>query len=233
MNSPGETIRVMLVDDHPVVTMGLRGILEQSRDFEVVGEACDGVEAVETAERLKPNVIVMDVMMPRLDGIEACRAIMEKLPETQVLMLTASTEKDAVIQAVAAGATGYLLKYSGGEQLSEVVRAIAAGRLRIPDEALKRALGLVRTELRGKRRGANTLTAREQELLTTFASGQPYTRIAEAKGISPVTVRNTIGRVQDKLGLDTKQELVIWAVKNGLVDDVVVGKNSPPESERQ
>ena len=233
MNSPGETIRVMLVDDHPVVTMGLRGILEQSRDFEIVGEACDGVEAVETAERLKPHVIVMDVMMPRLDGIEACRAIMEKLPETQVLMLTASTEKDAVIQAVAAGATGYLLKYSGGEQLSEVVRAIAAGRLRIPDEALKRALGLVRTELRGKSRGANTLTAREQELLTTFASGQPYTRIAEAKGISPVTVRNTIGRVQDKLGLDTKQELVIWAVKNGLVDDVVVGNNSPPESERQ
>ena len=234
MNSPGEPIRVMLVDDHPVVTMGLKGILELSGDFEVVGEACDGVEAVETAERLKPNVIVMDVMMPRLDGIEACRSIMEKLPETQVLMLTASTEKDAVIEAVAAGATGYLQKYSGGEQLSEVVRAIAAGRLRIPDEALKRALDLVRNELWGKSRGAaNTLTAREQELLTPFASGQPYTRIAEAKGISPVTVRNTIARVQDKLGLDTKQELVIWAVKNGLVDDVVVGGDSQPTPEGQ
>ena len=222
MNSPGEPIRVMLVDDHPVVTMGLKGMIEQSGDLEVVGEACDGVEAVEVAERLQPDVIVMDVMMPRLDGIEACRAIMEKLPETQVLMLTASTEKDAVIEAVAAGATGYLQKYSGGEQLDEAVRAIAAGRLRIPDEALKRTLDLVRDELWEKsRRASTTLTARERELLTLFAIGNPYARIAEAKGISPVTVRNTIARVQDKLGLDTKQELVIWAVRNGLVQDPV------------
>ena len=222
MNSSGEPIRVMLVDDHPVVTTGLRGILEQSRDVEVVGEACDGVEAVEVAQRLEPDVIVMDVMMPRLDGIEACRAIMEKLPETQVLMLTASTEKDAVIEAVAAGATGYLPKYSGGEQLEEAVRAIAASRLRIPDAALKRTLDLVRDELWEKsRRASTTLTARERELLALFAAGNPYARIAGEKGIKPVTVRNTISRVQDKLGLDTKQELVIWAVRNGLVQDPV------------
>ena len=136
--------------------------------------------------------------------------------------LTASTEKDAVIEAVASGATGYLQKYSGGEQLDEAVRAIAAGRLRIPDEALKRTLDLVRDELWEKsRRASTTLTARERELLTLFAIGNPYVRIAEAKGISPVTVRNTIARVQDKLGLDTKQELVIWAVRNGLVQDPV------------
>ena len=220
MNSSGEPIRVMLVDDHPVVTMGLKGMLEHSGEFEVVGEAYDGVEAVETAERLKPAVIVMDVMMPRLDGIEACRLIMEKLPETQVLMLTASTEKDAVIEAVAAGATGFLQKYSGGEKLGEAVRALANGRLRIPDTALKRTLDLVRDELWEKsRRAPNLLTARERELLALFASGEPYARIAAAKGISPVTVRNTISRVQDKLGLDTKQELVVWAVRNGLVQD--------------
>lgn len=218
MTSSGEPIRVMLVDDHPVVTSGLRGMLEGSRDLEIVGEASDGVEAIETAQRLKPDVIVMDVMMPRLDGIEACREIMERLPSTQVLMLTASTEKDAVIEAVAAGATGYLQKYSGGEELEQAVRDIVRGRLMISHETLRRALALVRGELWEKtRRAPNALTVRERELLTLFASGDPYARIAEAKGISPVTVRNTISRVQDKLGLDTKQELVIWAVKNGLV----------------
>ena len=125
MISSDKRVRMMLVDDHPVVKMGLKMMLEQSRGFEIVGEASDGVEAVATAEQLQPDVIVMDVMMPELDGIEACRTIMEKLPATQVLMLTASTEKDAVIEAVAAGATGYLQKYSGGEALEEAVRAIA------------------------------------------------------------------------------------------------------------
>ena len=220
MNSSAEPVTVLLVDDHPVVTMGLRGILEQSGNFKVVGEAWDGVEAVEKAERLKPDVIVMDVMMPELDGIEACRVIMEKLPDTKVLMLTASTEMNAVIESVAAGATGYLQKYSGGEQLEEAVQSIAAGSLRIPDAALKRTLALIRDELWEKhRRVSNPLTARERELLTEFAVGNSYASIANAKGISPVTVRNTIARVQDKLGLESKQELVIWAVKNGLVPE--------------
>ena len=221
MISSDKPIRVMLVDDHPIVRMGLRGILEPSRDFEVVGEVSDGVEAVETSERLEPDVIVMDVMMPRQDGVEACREIMEKLPDTQVLMLTASTEEDAV----AAGATGYLQKYSGGKELEEAVRAIAEGRLRIPDKTLRRTLAMIRGELWEKtRRGSSALTARERELLTLFAGGEPYARIAEAKGIRPVTVRNTISRVQEKLGLGTKQELVIWAVRNGLVDDLELGQ---------
>ena len=119
MTSSGKPIRVFLVDDHPVVRDGLKWMLEHSRDLEIVGDASDGVEAMEKAWQLKPDVIVMDVLMPRLDGVEACRAIMEKLPDTQVLMLTASTEKDAVIEAVAAGATGYLHKYSSGEDLEE------------------------------------------------------------------------------------------------------------------
>ena len=220
MTSSGEPIRVMLVDDHPVVTKGLRRMLEDLRDLEIVGEASDGVEAVAAAEQLEPDVIVMDVMMPRKDGIEACREIMEKLPWTQVLMLTASTERDAVIEAVAAGATGYLQKFSGGDELETAIRDVAEGRLRIPDGALRRTLAMVREELWEKtRRASNALTEREQELLAPFASGNPYARIAEAKGISPVTVRNTISRIQDKLGLATKQELVIWAVKNGLVNE--------------
>lgn len=218
MTSSGGPIRVMLVDDHPVVKRGLRGMLEDVRDLEIVGEASDGIEAVEEAQRLEPDVIVMDVMMPRLDGIEACREIMEKLPATQVLMLTASTERDAVIESVAAGATGYLQKYSGGEELEKAIRDIAEGHLRIPHGALRRTLAMVRDELWEKTRNASSaLTERERELLIPFASGNSYASIAQEKGISPVTVRNTISRIQDKLGLSTKQELVIWAVKNGLV----------------
>ena len=105
-------IKVMVVDDHPMMRNGLRDALEESGRFEVVGQAADGEEAVRSVEELKPEVIVMDVIMPHKDGIDACREIMEVLPETRVLMLTASTEEDAVIEAVAAGATGYLQKFA-------------------------------------------------------------------------------------------------------------------------
>ena len=109
-------IRVMVVDDHPIMRNGLRDTLEASGRFEVVGLAEDGEEAVRTVEELKPDVIVMDVLMPGKDGIDACREIMELLPDTRVMMLTASTEEDAVIEAVAAGARGYLQKYSRPEE---------------------------------------------------------------------------------------------------------------------
>ena len=126
-------IRVMVVDDHPIMRDGLRDALEASGRFEVVGQAEDGEEAVRTVEELKPDVIVMDVIMPNKDGIDACREIMERLPETRVLMLPASTGEDAVIEAVAAGATGYLQKYSRPEELVETLLDVAEGRLRIPD----------------------------------------------------------------------------------------------------
>ena len=224
MSASANRISVMLVDDHPVVREGLRAMLGLTSDFEVVGEASDGVEALATAERLKPDVIIMDVMMPRQDGIDACRNIIEKLPATRVLMLTVSAEKDAVIEAVAAGATGYLQKYTGGHELEEAVRAVAEGRLKIPDEALRRTLAMVRGDLwKRTQRATGALTARESELLALFARGDSYARIAQVKGISPVTVRNTITRVQEKLELDSKAKLVIWAVRKGLVQEPGLG----------
>ena len=120
-----DRIRVMVVDDHPIMRNGLRDTLEASGRFEVVGLAGDGAEAVGTVEALKPQVIVMDVIMPNKDGIDACREIMELLPGTRVLMLTASDEEDAVIEAIAAGATGYLEKYSRPEELVEAVLDVA------------------------------------------------------------------------------------------------------------
>ncbi len=223
--SSKERIRVMLADDHPIMREGLRDALEGEVDFEVVGVAGDGVEAVRMAQSVEPEVIVMDVMMPHKDGVDACREIMELLPDTRVLMLTASTTEDAVVEAIAAGATGYLQKDSGPEELAEAIREVAQGRLRIPDKSLRQVFAMVRGQ-RGltASRALKALTDREREILQMFAAGKSYAQIAEARGNKTVTVRNTIYRIQDKLGVDTKQALVVWAVKNGLLDDVVVGR---------
>ena len=220
--SSEDRIGVMVVDDHPIMRTGLRDALGASGRFEVVGQAGDGEEAVRTAEELRPEVIVMDVIMPNKDGIDACREVMELLPDTRVLMLTASTEMDAVIEAVAAGATGYLQKYSRSEELVEAVLDVAAGRFRISEQATHEVFAMIRNERQlASRRPSDKLT--ERETLTLFASGKSYTEIAESRGNSTVTVRNTLYRIQDKLGVKTKQELVIWAVRNGLLDDVEVG----------
>ena len=222
-----DRVRVMVVDDHPIMRNGLRDALEGSGRFVVVGEAEDGEEAVRIVEGLRPQVIVMDVIMPRKDGIDACREVMELVRGTRVIMLTASSEEDSVIEAIAAGATGYLQKYSRPEELVEAVLDVAEGRLRIPDKAVRKVFAMIRGQRKlVSRQNSDKLTALERETLTLFASGRSYAEIAEARGNSTVTVRNNLYRIQDKLGIETKQELVIWAVRNGLLDDVVVGIDS-------
>ena len=174
---PGRLIRVMVVDDHPIVVNGLRDMLEDSGRFDVVGQAGDGEEAVRTAKALQPEVIVMDVIMPRKDGVDACREIMELLPATRVLMLTASSEEDAVIQAVAAGATGYLHKYSRPEELVQAVLDVAEGRLRFPDKAVRKVFALLRGQQEQiSRQPLDRLTVLERQTLTLFASGTPTPR---------------------------------------------------------
>ena len=225
-------IKVMVVDDHPIMRNGLRDTLEASGRFEVVGLAEDGDEALRTVEGLQPQVIVMDVIMPNKDGIDACREIMELLPDTRVLMLTASSEMDAVIEAVAAGATGYLQKYSRPEELVEAVVDVAEGRLRIPDKMVREVFAMVRRDREDvSNRASDRLTALERETLALFAGGRSYNEIAEARGKSSVTIRNTLYRIQDKLGIKSKQELVIWAMRNDLVNDVAVGRDSQPVPE--
>ena len=210
-------IRVMLVDDHPIMRKGLRDVLEDSGAFDVVGRAADGAEAVRTAEESRPDVIVMDVMMPKKNGVEACRDILDLLPDAKVLMLTASTEEDAVTEAIAAGATGFVQKYSGSDELVDTLRQVAEGRLMIPDDAVRRVFRLLRsgTVLMPE---PKVLTVREREVLTHFAKGKPYARIAEALGVSTATIKSAIYRIQNKLGVESKQEIVVWAVRNGLLD---------------
>ena len=221
---PDGRIRVMLVDDHEMMRDGLREALLRTGDYEVVGEAGDGVEAVRAAQSLRPDVIIMDVVMPLKNGIDACREIMEVLPETRVLMVTAATERDAVIEAVAAGATGYLEKYSGMEKLLRTVRDVAEGEHRIPGDVIRRVFAGFRTGAPQPAHELNRLTGREREILTLFAQGLSYAAIAEVRGNRPVTIRNSVYGIQDKLKIGSKQELVVWAVRNGLLDESGPGR---------
>ena len=218
MSTEARRIRVLLADDHSIMREGLQSMLERSEEIEVVGQAKDGEEAVKAASELSPDVIVMDVMMPRKDGVEACREIMESLPDTRVVMLTASTEADAVIEAVAAGASGYLQKVSGMDQLLSTVKVVAAGEMRLPADVVRRVFARIRSRAEPEEVQAD-LTPREKEILASFCQGMSYAAIAEARKVKPVTIRNAIYNIQVKLGLRTKQEIVVWAVRNGLLDD--------------
>ena len=217
--SADERIRVMIVDDHSIVRVGLKQVLEQSGEFEVVGQAADGEEAVRVAAEVSPDVVVMDVIMPKKDGVEACREIMESAPETRVVMLTASTEVDAIVEAVAAGATGYLQKETDRERLLSTVRDAVSGELRVPVEVVRRAFEEIRGAGRAVETAAAGLTPREREILVSFSKGMSYARIAEARGVKPVTARNAIYSIQQKLNVGSMQELVLWCVRNGLLGD--------------
>ena len=210
---------VMLVDDHQVMRDLLRDALENTGEFQVVAQAADGQEAIRLVEEAAPDVIVMDVIMPVMDGIDACREITELLPGTRVLMLTASNEQDAIVRSIAAGATGYLQKYSGKEQLLTTLREVALGEFRIPGDAARRLARAVRSPSSDDAaERLATLTDRERQILKLFAEGLTYQEIGEIRNNSALTVRNAVSAVQRKLGFKTRQQMVIWAVRAGLVD---------------
>ena len=219
--------RIMLVDDHSLVRAGLSVILGAEEDFEVVGQAGDGDEALRLSRQIEPDVIVMDVFMPVKDGVDACREIIDELPNTRVLMMTASTEEQAVVEAVAAGATGYLQKFSTKENFIQTIRDVAAGEIRISADVRRQAFEEIRrTAYRANPQEMAKLTVREREILALFARGMSYKDIAGARGIQPVTARNAIYGIQAKLGAGSKQEMVVWAVNNGLLDVVFNGDDT-------
>ena len=218
--SAASGVKVLLVDDHAIVRVGLQQVLESAGGFRVVGQASDGQMAVEMVSELRPDVVVLDLIMPVKNGIDACREIMENAPETRVLVLTMSTEQDAVVDSLAAGATGYLQKICGGDEFMAAVRDVAAGRYRIPDDAMRRVLAGIRTAAKpvgGP--SVDSISEHEQGMLALFARGRSFAEIGEAWGLQPITARNSVYHIQRRLGFATKQELVVWAVQNGLLDD--------------
>ena len=211
--------KIMLVDDHSIVRELLAETLEQSGEFEVVGQAADGEEAVQVVEDIRPDLVIMDVIMPRKDGIDACREIMDKLPETRVVMLTAANDNDALLQSLAAGATGYLQKYSGKQRLMSTLRGVSEGELRLPAAAAKSLVAGLSGSGRVDDEATHGLTEKQLEILKLFSEGLSYAEIAEISGRTKLTVRNNVYQIQDKLGIKSKQGIVVWAVRNGLLDD--------------
>ena len=215
---------VMLVDDHEIMRDGLREILERSDEFEVVGQAGDGVAAVRAAQTLRPDLIIMDVMMPLKSGIDACREITEMMPGTRVLMLTASAEEDAVIEAVRCGRVGIPPEVFGKGETPRHRQGRGGGGVPITWRSDQARVRRDPRNGEGKMaRELEKLTPREREVLTLFSRGLTYAEIAGARGNRPLTIRNAVYGIQDKLGIETKQELVVWAVRCGLLDDYPVG----------
>lgn len=213
-------VTVLLVDDHQIMLDGLKKLLESADDLRVVGVAQNGDEAIEQATALEPDVIVMDVILSGKDGIEVCREIKQSLPDIRVLMLTAATEEEKVLEAISAGATGYLRKLTGFQKLIDTIRDVADGEYRIPQEVMRRLFAGMRTIPQSTDSSAlERLTEREKQILRLYASGSSYTNIARVRGNQTVTIRNAIYGIQNKIGVKSKQEMVLWAVRNGLLSD--------------
>ena len=212
--------RVMLVDGHPVVREGLTRILLESGDFEVVGEAGNGLEAVKIAESLRPDVVIMEVTLAHKNGIDACRDILRLFPEMQIMILTASPSMSMVTAAVATGVDGFIYKHSSREHILNTVRAVASGEYSIPGNLIKRAFaGSISHKVWMNERGVKELTNREREILSLFAQGHSYADIAALRGNKTMTIRNAIYHIQNKLHVRSNQEIVVWATRNGLLDD--------------
>jgi two-component system response regulator NreC len=208
-------IRILLADDHAVVRKGFRMILDAEEDFEVVGEASNGREAVEFATTLLPDIVVMDVTMPELNGIEATRRIAESSPRTRVLAL--SMHKDAVYvrEILRAGAKGYLLKDSGEGDLLKAIRVIAKGEAFLSHAVSDAVLTDYKRHVTNP---LDLLTAREREVLQSIAEGRTNKEIASALNLSVYTVEAHRGRIMEKLNLHSTGELVRFALRNGVID---------------
>ena len=213
---PQRPIRVMIVDDQPGVRSGLSAFLAAYDDLELVGEAGDGEDAVHACRRLRPDVVIMDMKMPRMDGAEATRAIRERQPEVQIIALTSFKEEDMVQRALDAGAIGYLLKNISSEELVKAVRAAREGRPTLAPEATQT---LIQKATRGPRhRLGDDLTQREQEVLVQMVQGANNSQIAERLVVSRSTVKFHVSNILSKLAASSRTEAVALAVQNGLVD---------------
>jgi two-component system, NarL family, response regulator LiaR len=205
-----------VVDDHAVVRQGLRGLLELQDGIEVAGDAADGDQGVEAATRLRPDVILMDLVMPALDGVAAMRLLRERLPETRVIVLTSFLDDDKLLPALRAGAAGYLLKNAEPQEVVRAVRAAHAGKTVIDSVVAARLVETLAADDRGD--PIDLLTPREREVLVLIGRGYANKRIALELGLAEKTVKTHVGHVLAKLGVSDRTQAAIAAVRAGLVD---------------
>ena len=216
-----QKIRILLADDHTILRAGLRMMLNAQPDMEVVGEAQDGRQAIAEAQRLQPDVVLMDITMPDMNGIDATRQIKRMLPETKVLVLTMHENDEYVFQALRAGAAGYMLKEAADTDLISALRIIQSGQFYLSPMAQSVMVGdyLQRVRTGEEKDSYSSLTEREREILKLVAEGFTNNQIAEKLVISPKTVDTHRTHVMDKLNLHSRAELVKYAMRRGLLED--------------
>ncbi len=214
------SIQILLVDDHTVVRQGLRMFLSLDAELEVIGEAADGLEAIEQAHRLQPDVVLMDLLMPRMDGIAATAVIRRELPDTEVIALTSVLEDEKVIGAIRAGAIGYLLKDTQADELCRAIKAAAAGQVQLSPQAAARLMREVRAP-----ESPEPLTDRETEVLRLLAQGMSNKEIAQTLTIGEKTVKTHVSNILSKLNVPSRTQAALYAVRIGLVNMDIANPN--------
>ena len=215
-----QTVRILIADDHPIFRDGLKRLLESERDFKVVGEACDGVEAVKMVRQLKPEILLLDLAMPRQPGLDALREMSTDTTGVRVILLTAAAEKDQIVEALQLGARGVVLKDSATQILLKSIRAVMNGEYWVGRESvsnlvqyLRGLVGSVSNTARQRRYG---LTPRELEIVSAVVAGYANKEIAEHFKISEDTVKHHLSNIFDKVGVSTRLELALFAVNQAL-----------------
>jgi len=215
------TIRILIADDHSVVRQGLHMFLSLDSELEIVGEATNGLEAVNQARKLKPDVVLMDLIMPQMDGITAIEIIRHELPDVEVIALTSVLEDTAVIGAIKAGAIGYLLKDTQANELCRAIKAAAAGQVQLSPQAAARLMHEVRTP-----ENPQALTDRETDVLSLLANGKANKEIALSLHISETTVKTHVSNILTKLGVPSRTQAALYAVRIGLASLPPIEKHS-------
>jgi DNA-binding NarL/FixJ family response regulator len=206
-------IRVLIADDHAVVRQGLRMFLDLESDIDLVGEAKDGAEAVRLALAMKPDVILMDVLMPVMDGITATAEIRSQAPDTEVIALTSVLEESSVVGAIKAGAIGYLLKDTEADELCRAIRGAAAGQVQLSAEAAARLMH----DVRAPKAAATALTERETDVLRLLAAGKGNKEIAAQLTVAESTIKTHVSSILNKLGAQSRTQAALYAAQVGLV----------------
>jgi two-component system response regulator DevR len=211
------SIRILIADDHEVVRIGLVSLLDRQAGFRVVGQAGSGDEAVRLARALRPDVVVMDIRMPNGSGTDACRTITTELPDTPVVMLTSYADEEALFEAIAAGASGYVLKRIGSDELVHAIRTVADGRSKLDPAVTAAVLERLRHAAHAEESGAfGELTEQERRVLAHLAQGESNREIATAMRLAEKTVRNYVSSILAKLALASRAQAAAFAIRNRL-----------------